>query len=335
MPIAGTGVSHCPAPAVLGGFPIIPIGQMLQEGVNVSLGVDGSATNDSSNLLDTLRMAYLMQCFYSKQRKGAVSAYDLLKIATKGGARTLGREDIGSLEVGKALLVVSLQVGGRSRHGILSRGLRPVHGLHLPQRLERTDRASVPAGPVRIAAGDLDIRLVVGSEIAKLHVLLSDRTGESLGAIGTDGIAIGIQRVLDTFPAEDAEHVAFAGTGPFHQLDDFVRLALIDRLLADRPNALGGNDRSDGAFMVGTIRWLDDDELSIGEVRVERGVVVLGMQGGELPAEASDTALLVLGSEIILLERHPVRIDDPAVHHLLHELHELEKFRLLDHQVEG
>lgn len=102
MAKAGTGVSHCPAPAVLGGFPIIPIGQMLQEGVNVSLGVDGSATNDSSNLLDTLRMAYLMQCFYSKQRKGAVSAYDLLKIATKGGARTLGREDIGSLEVGKA-----------------------------------------------------------------------------------------------------------------------------------------------------------------------------------------------------------------------------------------
>lgn len=97
----GTGVSHCPAPAVLGGFPILNIRELLSDGVTVSLGVDGSATNDSSNLLDALRMAYLMQCFFSKERGGAVSSYDMLKIATAGGAKTLGRDDIGSLEVGK------------------------------------------------------------------------------------------------------------------------------------------------------------------------------------------------------------------------------------------
>ena len=102
MAAAGTGVSHCPAPAVLGGFPILPIHELLKAGVNVSLGADGSATNDSSNLLDAMRMAYLMQCFHSKTRGGAVSSYDMLKIATAAGAKTLGRSDLGSLEVGKA-----------------------------------------------------------------------------------------------------------------------------------------------------------------------------------------------------------------------------------------
>lgn len=101
MAKAGTGVSHCPAPAVLGGFPILPIKKLLNLGVNVSLGCDGSATNDSSNLLDALRMAYLMQCYNSKAQGGAISSYDMLKIATVGGAKTLGRKDIGSLEVGK------------------------------------------------------------------------------------------------------------------------------------------------------------------------------------------------------------------------------------------
>ncbi len=101
MAAAGTGVSHCPAPAVLGGFPILPMKKMLECNVKLSLGVDGSATNDSSNLLDALRMAYLMQCYFSKDRGGAISSYDMLKIATVGGAETLGRKDIGSLEVGK------------------------------------------------------------------------------------------------------------------------------------------------------------------------------------------------------------------------------------------
>ncbi|MBQ3887727.1 MAG: amidohydrolase family protein [Clostridia bacterium] len=101
MAKAGTGVSHCPAPAVLGGFPILPIRKMIEAGVPISLGVDGSATNDSSNLLDALRMAYLMQCYFSKERGGSASAYDMLKIATVGGAKMLGRQELGSLENGK------------------------------------------------------------------------------------------------------------------------------------------------------------------------------------------------------------------------------------------
>ena len=97
-----TGISHCPTPAILGGFPILDIKAMQKAGVLISLGCDGSATNDSSNLLDALRAAYMMQAYHTKDRGGCVSAYDLLKIATINGAKTLGRSDLGSLEAEKA-----------------------------------------------------------------------------------------------------------------------------------------------------------------------------------------------------------------------------------------
>ena len=95
---AGSGVSHCPGPAILGGFPILPLRQMAEAGVCVSLGCDGSATNDSSSLLDSMRTAWMMQAWHSKQRGGCISPYEMLKIATVNGAKTLGRSDLGSLE---------------------------------------------------------------------------------------------------------------------------------------------------------------------------------------------------------------------------------------------
>lgn len=97
-----SGISHCPGPAILGGFPILDIAAMQRAGITVSLGCDGSATNDSSSLLDSLRIGFMMQAFHAKQRGGSVSAYDMLKIATVNAAKTLGRNDIGSLEEGKA-----------------------------------------------------------------------------------------------------------------------------------------------------------------------------------------------------------------------------------------
>jgi hydroxyatrazine ethylaminohydrolase len=100
MAETGTGLAHCPAPAILGGCPIIDMPAMTRAGMTIGLGCDGSATNDSSNLLDTLRMTYLMQCFYAKQRGGAPSPYDLLKMATVNGAKILGCEKLGSLEAG-------------------------------------------------------------------------------------------------------------------------------------------------------------------------------------------------------------------------------------------
>lgn len=106
----GSGVSHCPAPAVLGGFPIIDMKQILSTNTTISLGVDGSATNDSSNLLDTLRLAYLMQASLSKQRGGTVTPYDIVKMATRGGAKSLGRPEIGYLATDMAADLFALDV---------------------------------------------------------------------------------------------------------------------------------------------------------------------------------------------------------------------------------
>lgn len=82
---------------------------MLALGVPVGLAVDGSASNDCSNLLAEIRAAYLLhRLTYSAK---APTGYDLLKMATMGSARLLGRQDeIGSLEVGKAADLFLLDV---------------------------------------------------------------------------------------------------------------------------------------------------------------------------------------------------------------------------------
>ncbi|MDC7249587.1 MAG: amidohydrolase [Sphaerochaetaceae bacterium] len=92
-----TSISHCPSPAILGGFPILEMKKLKDFGTHVSLGCDGSATNDSSNLLDAMRIAFLMQCYFGKERGGSISSYDVLKMATVEGAYSLGRKDIGYL----------------------------------------------------------------------------------------------------------------------------------------------------------------------------------------------------------------------------------------------
>lgn len=108
---AGTGISHCPTPAVLGGFPILPMKELQAADVCVSLGCDGSATNDSSSLLDAMRTAWMMQAFFSKTRGGCISPYDMLKIATVNGAKTLGRDDLGSLEPEKGADLFMVDAG--------------------------------------------------------------------------------------------------------------------------------------------------------------------------------------------------------------------------------
>ena len=96
----GTGVCHCPISNMKLSSGIARIPEMLEMNIPVGLGVDGSASNDGSNLLEEIRVAYLLHRLNSSDK--APSGYDILKMATMGSARLLGREkEIGSLETGK------------------------------------------------------------------------------------------------------------------------------------------------------------------------------------------------------------------------------------------
>jgi 8-oxoguanine deaminase len=96
----GTGVAHCPGSNMRLGSGIAPIRAMRDAGVPVALAVDGSASNDSGHLLAELRLALLLQ----RVARGAdaMSAREVLEMGTLGGARVLGRDDIGALAPGMA-----------------------------------------------------------------------------------------------------------------------------------------------------------------------------------------------------------------------------------------
>lgn len=106
-----SGVSHCPTPAALGGFPILDMEMILEKGVTLSLGCDGSSTNDSSNLLDTIRIAYMFQSWHSKLRGGSVTPYQIMQMATRGGARSLGRPELGWLGSDQAADFFAIDLG--------------------------------------------------------------------------------------------------------------------------------------------------------------------------------------------------------------------------------
>ena len=96
----GTGVTHCPISNMKLSSGIAKIPQMLRLNVPVGLGVDGSASNDGSNLLEERRVAYLLHRLNSSDK--APSGYDILKMATRGSARLLGREELGCIAPGMA-----------------------------------------------------------------------------------------------------------------------------------------------------------------------------------------------------------------------------------------
>ncbi|MBI5303460.1 MAG: 8-oxoguanine deaminase [Chloroflexi bacterium] len=96
----GAGIAHCPTSNMRLASGIAPIVKMLNAGVKVGLGVDGSASNDSSHMLAEARQAMLLQRVGGDPR--ALTARQALELGTLGGARVLGRDDIGALETGKA-----------------------------------------------------------------------------------------------------------------------------------------------------------------------------------------------------------------------------------------
>jgi 8-oxoguanine deaminase len=124
----GCGVAHCPSSNMRLASGIAPIWEYLQAGVNVGLGVDGSASNDSSHLLAEARQAMLLARIRSGLSGASLStsgapplmtARQALEIATLGGAAVLGRQDIGSLQVGKCADLIAIDLNSLDYAGAL------------------------------------------------------------------------------------------------------------------------------------------------------------------------------------------------------------------------
>jgi 8-oxoguanine deaminase len=107
---AGMGVAHCPTSNMRLGAGIAPVQEMLANDVRVGLGVDGSASNERGDLLLEVKQALLV----ARARGGpdALTAREALRLATRGGAAVLGRDDIGSLEPGKCADLAVWSIAG-------------------------------------------------------------------------------------------------------------------------------------------------------------------------------------------------------------------------------
>ena len=139
---SGTGVAHCPCSNCRLGSGIAPVRAMLDAGMNVGLGVDGSASNDAGNLMAEARQAMLLQ----RVAQGAdrMSARDALRLATRGGAAVLGRDDLGQIAVGMRADLAVWDVSGLESAGSWDAA------------------ALVLAGPTRVSDLFVEGRQVVG-----------------------------------------------------------------------------------------------------------------------------------------------------------------------------
>jgi cytosine/adenosine deaminase-related metal-dependent hydrolase len=96
----GCGICHCPSSNMRLASGIAPIQQYIKRGLTIGLGVDGPASNDSSNLLSEIRMALLLARVNAPPDQPLLDARTILKAGTLGGAKLLGRNDIGRLQAG-------------------------------------------------------------------------------------------------------------------------------------------------------------------------------------------------------------------------------------------
>jgi cytosine/adenosine deaminase-related metal-dependent hydrolase len=128
-----TGVAHCPTSNLRLGAGVAPVRALADAGVRVGLGVDGSASNERSDLLLEVKQALLVARGLGGPT--ALTARDALRLGTRGGASVLGRTDIGSLEPGKCADFAVWRTDGLELGGADD----PVAGLVLsaPHRADR------------------------------------------------------------------------------------------------------------------------------------------------------------------------------------------------------
>ena len=163
-----TGVAHCPTSNLRLGAGVAPVREYLEAGIRVGLGVDGSASNERSDLMFEVKQSLLV----ARGRGGpeAMTVRDALRLGTRGGAAALGRDDIGSLEPGKCADLAIWRTDGLELGGASD----PVAGLVL----------SAPHRVDRLVVGGTDVvrdGALVGadeSEIARAHRIQARRFAE-------------------------------------------------------------------------------------------------------------------------------------------------------------
>lgn len=156
MAETGTAICHCPCSNQFLASGVCKVTPMLKKGVTIGLGVDGSASNNSSNMLDEVREACLLQRV--NYGADALAPTQALELATLGSARLLRRNDIGVLAPGKAADLIGIELNKLSFAG----------GLHDPV-----------AALVLCASGQVDLSMVNG----KLRVVDGQLVGVDLSAL--------------------------------------------------------------------------------------------------------------------------------------------------------
>jgi len=155
----GCGVAHCPTSNMRLASGIAPVWDMLRAGVKVGLGVDGSASNDGSHLLEEARQAMLVARLRAGLSGASLSSQDApplmtarqaLEIGTRGGASVLGRTDLGSLEPGKCADFIAIRLDRLEYAGALHDPLSAVL-FCAPVRVDYT----VVAGKMIVKEGRL------------------------------------------------------------------------------------------------------------------------------------------------------------------------------------
>ncbi|MCF7798102.1 MAG: 8-oxoguanine deaminase [Lentisphaeria bacterium] len=173
---AGVGMSHCPSSNMRLGSGIARIRELLDAGVKVSLGVDGSASNDSGNMLMEIRNAL----YLSRLREQGfwLNARDVFRMATRGGAAILGRDDIGELSPGKQADIALFRIDGLEYAGAQA---DPLAALAFTVRMRPVDYLLVK-GEIRIREGNS--RLVEKDLIASHNRIAAEmltRAGKQTG----------------------------------------------------------------------------------------------------------------------------------------------------------
>jgi cytosine/adenosine deaminase-related metal-dependent hydrolase len=163
----GTGVAHCPSSNLRLGAGVAPVRQLLDAGVRVGLGVDGTASNERGDLFLEAKQALLVA--RGRGGPGALTAREALRLGTRGSASVLKRGDLGSLEPGKSADLAVWRLDGLELAGADD----PVAGLvfSAPHRVDRL----VVAGEEVVRDG----RLVRAdeTEIAREHRRVAVRFG--------------------------------------------------------------------------------------------------------------------------------------------------------------